>query len=203
MSSPANLEYLVKVSYMEIYMERIRDLLARASSFVRAEEAADAVGEQPRTTISRSTRTRPRASTSRTFRTTTLGTRPRFTRSCGKEGVREPFRRPVRRLPTPLPSSNLANSPTRRHERRVLALSFHLRHHHRPAQHGDGNAEDRFALPRRFGREREDWQDGSDGTDARGGQEDQQEFECVGNGHQCFDGRESACSISPRSPARR
>ncbi|BGP48766.1 hypothetical protein JCM10450v2_004642 [Rhodotorula kratochvilovae] len=28
MSSPANLEYLVKVSYMEIYMERIRDLLA-------------------------------------------------------------------------------------------------------------------------------------------------------------------------------
>jgi len=31
MSSPANLEYLVKVSYMEIYMERIRDLLARAS----------------------------------------------------------------------------------------------------------------------------------------------------------------------------
>jgi hypothetical protein len=30
MASPANLEYLVKVSYMEIYMERIRDLLARA-----------------------------------------------------------------------------------------------------------------------------------------------------------------------------
>lgn len=29
MSSPPNLEYLVKVSYMEIYMERIRDLLAR------------------------------------------------------------------------------------------------------------------------------------------------------------------------------
>ncbi|KPV77850.1 uncharacterized protein RHOBADRAFT_51653 [Rhodotorula graminis WP1] len=28
MTSPANLEYLVKVSYMEIYMERIRDLLA-------------------------------------------------------------------------------------------------------------------------------------------------------------------------------
>lgn len=28
-SSPPNLEYLVKVSYMEIYMERIRDLLAR------------------------------------------------------------------------------------------------------------------------------------------------------------------------------
>lgn len=28
MSSPPNLEYLVKVSYMEIYMERIRDLLA-------------------------------------------------------------------------------------------------------------------------------------------------------------------------------
>ncbi|KAK4057209.1 hypothetical protein OIO90_001704 [Microbotryomycetes sp. JL221] len=28
MSSPANIEYLVKVSYMEIYMERIRDLLA-------------------------------------------------------------------------------------------------------------------------------------------------------------------------------
>lgn len=28
-ASPANLEYLVKVSYMEIYMERIRDLLAR------------------------------------------------------------------------------------------------------------------------------------------------------------------------------
>ncbi|GJN91019.1 hypothetical protein Rhopal_004033-T1 [Rhodotorula paludigena] len=27
-SSPANIEYLVKVSYMEIYMERIRDLLA-------------------------------------------------------------------------------------------------------------------------------------------------------------------------------
>ena len=30
LSSPPNLEYLVKVSYMEIYMERIRDLLARA-----------------------------------------------------------------------------------------------------------------------------------------------------------------------------
>ena len=30
MTSPANLEYLVKVSYMEIYMERIRDLLSRA-----------------------------------------------------------------------------------------------------------------------------------------------------------------------------
>lgn len=29
MSSPGNIEYLVKVSYMEIYMERIRDLLAR------------------------------------------------------------------------------------------------------------------------------------------------------------------------------
>ena len=29
LSSPPNLEYLVKVSYMEIYMERIRDLLAR------------------------------------------------------------------------------------------------------------------------------------------------------------------------------
>lgn len=28
MASPPNLEYLVKVSYMEIYMERIRDLLA-------------------------------------------------------------------------------------------------------------------------------------------------------------------------------
>lgn len=31
MSSPGNIEYLVKVSYMEIYMERIRDLLARES----------------------------------------------------------------------------------------------------------------------------------------------------------------------------
>ncbi|GAA5910435.1 uncharacterized protein JCM6883_003008 [Sporobolomyces salmoneus] len=31
MASPANLEYLVKVSYMEIYMERIRDLLAPAN----------------------------------------------------------------------------------------------------------------------------------------------------------------------------
>jgi kinesin family protein 5 len=29
--SDAHLEYLVKVSYMEIYLERIRDLLARAS----------------------------------------------------------------------------------------------------------------------------------------------------------------------------
>lgn len=28
--SPPTLEYLVKVSYMEIYMERIRDLLSRA-----------------------------------------------------------------------------------------------------------------------------------------------------------------------------
>lgn len=27
--SSANIEYMVKVSYMEIYMERIRDLLAR------------------------------------------------------------------------------------------------------------------------------------------------------------------------------
>lgn len=31
MTSPANLEYLVKVSYMEIYMERIRDLLSRTA----------------------------------------------------------------------------------------------------------------------------------------------------------------------------
>lgn len=31
MASPPNLEYLVKVSYMEIYMEKIRDLLARKS----------------------------------------------------------------------------------------------------------------------------------------------------------------------------
>jgi hypothetical protein len=30
--SDAHLEYLVKVSYMEIYLERIRDLLARKSS---------------------------------------------------------------------------------------------------------------------------------------------------------------------------
>lgn len=29
MASPADLEYLVKVSYMEIYMERIRDLMLR------------------------------------------------------------------------------------------------------------------------------------------------------------------------------
>lgn len=29
MASASNLEYLVKVSYMEIYMEKIRDLLAR------------------------------------------------------------------------------------------------------------------------------------------------------------------------------
>lgn len=28
-ASPANIEYLVKVSYMEIYMEKIRDLLSR------------------------------------------------------------------------------------------------------------------------------------------------------------------------------
>lgn len=33
MTSPANLEYLVKVSYMEIYMERIRDLLSREFAF--------------------------------------------------------------------------------------------------------------------------------------------------------------------------
>lgn len=41
MTSPANLEYLVKVSYMEIYMERIRDLLSRklasSASHVRRE----------------------------------------------------------------------------------------------------------------------------------------------------------------------
>lgn len=30
LASPPTLEYLVKVSYMEIYMERVRDLLARA-----------------------------------------------------------------------------------------------------------------------------------------------------------------------------
>lgn len=36
MASPANLEYLVKVSYMEIYMERIRDLLARELLFLAA-----------------------------------------------------------------------------------------------------------------------------------------------------------------------
>ena len=31
--SDAHLEYLVKVSYMEIYLEKIRDLLARAYRF--------------------------------------------------------------------------------------------------------------------------------------------------------------------------
>lgn len=31
MASPPNLEYSIKVSYMEIYMEKIRDLLARMS----------------------------------------------------------------------------------------------------------------------------------------------------------------------------
>ena len=34
MDSDAHLEYLVKVSYMEIYLERIRDLLARTSSVI-------------------------------------------------------------------------------------------------------------------------------------------------------------------------
>lgn len=34
MASPPNLEYSIKVSYMEIYMEKIRDLLARTSCFL-------------------------------------------------------------------------------------------------------------------------------------------------------------------------
>ena len=38
MSSPANLEYLVKVSYMEIYMERIRDLLAPQNDNLQVHE---------------------------------------------------------------------------------------------------------------------------------------------------------------------
>jgi len=32
MKSPASIEFMVKVSYMEIYMEKIRDLLNRISS---------------------------------------------------------------------------------------------------------------------------------------------------------------------------
>lgn len=43
--SSANIEYMVKVSYMEIYMERIRDLLARGSSrFPRASVPGDGRG---------------------------------------------------------------------------------------------------------------------------------------------------------------
>ena len=34
LESDASIEYLVKVSYMEIYLERIRDLLARESSYL-------------------------------------------------------------------------------------------------------------------------------------------------------------------------
>ncbi len=38
--SDAHLEYLVKVSYMEIYLERIRDLLARECSRTHAQQNA-------------------------------------------------------------------------------------------------------------------------------------------------------------------
>lgn len=52
MTSPANIEYLVKVSYMEIYMERIRDLLARESGCASdRKRAADVLRQQPRRTI--------------------------------------------------------------------------------------------------------------------------------------------------------
>lgn len=100
MSSPASLEYLVKVSYMEIYMERIRDLLARefACARLRAGAAMLTVAAclKRRTTTSRSTRTRRRACTSRACRTSTSATHRTFSRSCGKEAAREPFHPPVR-----------------------------------------------------------------------------------------------------------
>ena len=43
LSSPPNIEYTVRVSYMEIYMERIRDLNARGTTFLLIEHNMDMV----------------------------------------------------------------------------------------------------------------------------------------------------------------
>lgn len=83
LSSPPNLEYLVKVSYMEIYMEKIRDLLARTSCAWRM-RAFPYLMLRPSQHImitSRSTKRRARACTSRASRTSMLAIRQTCTTS--------------------------------------------------------------------------------------------------------------------------
>lgn len=63
MSADVTIEYTVKVSYMEIYMERIKDLLARKLASLAELRLAES--GQLRMTIYRSTRTRREASMSK------------------------------------------------------------------------------------------------------------------------------------------
>lgn len=87
--SDAHLEYLVKVSYMEIYLERIRDLLARmflAPSFL--EHSLMSLFKRTTTTC-RFTKRRTRGFMSRTFQTTMLATQRKCTRLCVKVVRRE------------------------------------------------------------------------------------------------------------------
>jgi hypothetical protein len=63
MSADVSIEYTVKVSYMEIYMEKIKDLLQR--ELILPHLGVEAHVLQPKTTICRSTRTRRAGCTSR------------------------------------------------------------------------------------------------------------------------------------------
>lgn len=114
MTSPANLEYLVKVSYMEIYMERIRDLLSRKSLLIsqaRPRHTLIAFLSQLRTTTCRCTRTSSAEFTSRTCLNSTSATRPKFTRSCAREARRGPFHPRVRQPPLLVSTQPRSNSP--------------------------------------------------------------------------------------------
>ena len=70
LESDPHLEYLVKVSYMEIYLERIRDLLARKYG-QSALNGVYLITMQPRTTTYRCTKRKTEACMSRTCLTTT------------------------------------------------------------------------------------------------------------------------------------
>jgi len=98
-ASPANLEYLVKVSYMEIYMERIRDLLAREYCLVQFDLQTSRVEldstSQLRTRTFRFMRTKREEFTSRTCLISTYQTLEKSTRLCVKVVVHEPFPLPV------------------------------------------------------------------------------------------------------------
>lgn len=83
MASPANLEYLVKVSYMEIYMERIRDLLFRErclDTHIESRYAANSSWKQRPTIIYRFTKIKREEFMSRICPITTWGTPMKSTR---------------------------------------------------------------------------------------------------------------------------
>lgn len=83
--SDASIEYLVKVSYMEIYLERIRDLLAReCTSTSNLYSPAPYMFFQPRTIIYRFMKRSRKVSMSKISQITTSVVRKRCTKSCAR-----------------------------------------------------------------------------------------------------------------------